>query len=164
MTAPPLSVLDLVPISSGSDAGQALANSVDLARRTEAAGYLRYWVAEHHLNPGVAGTAPALVITLLAGATSTIRVGSGAVQMGHHTPLSVVEQFGIVDALHPGRTDLGLGRSGARRPPAGAGAPTDTAPRRTDEGLLIPAPFSFAHLIGSPRFALQRAQIGRAHV
>src|SRR4029077_8239218 len=118
------SVLDLVPVTSGSDARQALANSVDLARRTEAAGYLRYWVAEHHLNPGVAGTTPALVIALLAGATSTIRVGSGAVQMGHHTPLSVVEQCGIVDALHPGRIDLGLGRSGARRPPAGTGAPT----------------------------------------
>jgi len=153
----PLSVLDLVPISSGSDASQALANSVDLARRTEAAGYVRYWVAEHHLNPGVAGTNPALVIALLAGATSTIRVGSGAVQMGHHTPLSVVEQFGLIDALHPGRIDLGLGRSGARRTPAGAGAPAATPARRTDEGLLIPAPFSFAHLIGSPRFALQRA-------
>ena len=153
----PLSVLDLVPISSGSDAGQALANSVDLARRTEAAGYRRYWVAEHHFNPGVAGTNPALVIALLAGATSTIRVGSGAVQMGHHTPLSVVEQFGIVDALHPGRIDLGLGRSGFRRPPA-TGASIGSRPaHRTAEGLLIPAPFSFAHLIGSPRFALQRA-------
>ena len=156
MSGLPLSVLDLVPISSGSDAGQALANSVDLARRTEAAGYRRYWVAEHHLNPGVAGTSPALVIALLAGATSTIRVGSGAVQMGHHTPLSVVEQFGLVDALHPGRIDLGLGRSGFRRLPAAASTNGHVA-RRTEEGLLIPAPFSFAHLVGSPRFALQRA-------
>ncbi|MET0144438.1 MAG: LLM class flavin-dependent oxidoreductase [Ilumatobacteraceae bacterium] len=151
-----LSVLDLVPIASGSTARDALHNTVDLARRAEAAGYLRYWIAEHHLNPGVAGTSPALVISLVAAATEHIRVGSGAVQMGHHTPLSVVEQFGIIDALHPGRIDLGLGRSGFRRgttpPPA---RPTDA--HHTPEGLLIPAPFSFTHLVGSPRFALQGA-------
>src|SRR6478735_7594615 len=119
----PLSVLDLVPISSGSTARQALANTADLARRTEAAGYRRYWIAEHHLNPGVAGTNPALVIAHVAAATQRIRVGSGAVQMGHHTPLSVVEQFGLLDALHPGRIDLGLGRSGLRRRRAGDGRP-----------------------------------------
>ena len=89
----PLSVLDLVPISSGSTASAALRNTLDLAQRAEAAGYARYWIAEHHLNPGVAGTAPALVVSLVAGATEHIRVGSGAVQLGHHTPLSVVEQF-----------------------------------------------------------------------
>ena len=112
---PSLSVLDLVPITSGSTASDALHCSVDLARRTERAGYRRYWIAEHHLNPGVAGTAPAVVMSLIANATSTIRVGSGAVQMGHHTPLSVVEQFGLLDAAYPGRIDLGLGRSGFRR-------------------------------------------------
>jgi len=154
----PLSVLDLVPISSGSSAPQALANTADLARRAEAAGYLRYWIAEHHLNPGVAGTSPALVIAHVAAATEQIRVGSGAVQMGHHTPLSVVEQFGLLDALHPGRIDLGLGRSGARRRHAN-GAPSAASGRRTERGLLIPAPFSFASLIGSPRFALQAALI-----
>jgi luciferase family oxidoreductase group 1 len=111
-----LSVLDLVPIASGSTARAALANSVELAQRAEAAGYARYWLAEHHLNPGVAGTSPALIISLIAAATERIRVGSGAVQMGHHTPLAVVEQFGILDALYPGRIDLGLGRSGFRRP------------------------------------------------
>ena len=154
----PLSVLDLVPISSGSTAAHALANTADLARRAEAAGYVRYWIAEHHLNPGVAGTSPALVIAHVAAATERIRVGSGAVQMGHHTPLSVVEQFGLLDALHPGRIDLGLGRSGARRRPAN-GAPSAASGRRTERGLLIPAPFSFASLIGSPRFALQAALI-----
>ncbi|MEU2209493.1 LLM class flavin-dependent oxidoreductase [Streptomyces hygroscopicus] len=115
----PLSVLDLVPISSGSTAAEALRNTLDLARRAEEFGYHRYWLAEHHLNPGVAGTSPALIISLVAGATARIRVGSGAVQLGHHTPLSVVEQFGLLDAVHPGRIDLGLGRSGgAPRTPA----------------------------------------------
>ena len=168
----PLSVLDLVPITSRSSAGQALANTLDLARRTEAAGYERYWIAEHHLNPGVAGTNPALVIALVAGATTRIRVGSGAVLMGHHTPLSVVEQFGLLDAVHPGRIDLGLGRSSFRRPPGdrvdaagGAGPrPVDAEPRRkreprqarrTDGGLLIPAPFPVGPLLRSPRFAVQ---------
>lgn len=166
MTNPlPLSVLDLVPVPSGSTPAQALANTADLARAAEAAGYARYWIAEHHLNPGVAGTTPALVISAVAAATTSIRVGSGAVLTGHATPLSIVEQFGILDALHPGRIDLGLGRSGFRRPlpgtlerahPGGA-APAVREPGRTEGGLLIPPPFSFAHLIGSPRFALQGA-------
>jgi len=168
MSRPPLSVLDLVPVTSGSTPGQALANTVDLARRTEAAGYRRYWVAEHHLNPGVAGTAPALVIGLVAASTGRIRVGSGAVLMGHHTPLAVVEQFGLLDALHPGRIDLGLGRSGFRLPPPGAppaappgrnGAPEQEGRpaenRWTPEGLLIPPPFPTGHLLRSPRFRLQ---------
>jgi alkanesulfonate monooxygenase SsuD/methylene tetrahydromethanopterin reductase-like flavin-dependent oxidoreductase (luciferase family) len=161
----PLSVLDLVPVSSGSTPHQALANTVDLAQRAETAGYRRYWIAEHHLNPGVVGTTPSLVIAIVAAATRQIRVGSGAVQMGHHTPLSVVEQFGLLDALHPGRIDLGLGRSGAKRtfPNAeGISRGPRSAPRmarRTERGLLVPAPFSFAHLIGSPRFAMQAALI-----
>jgi alkanesulfonate monooxygenase SsuD/methylene tetrahydromethanopterin reductase-like flavin-dependent oxidoreductase (luciferase family) len=159
-----LSVLDLVPIASGGTPGQALANTVDLARSTEAAGYKRYWSAEHHLNPGVAGTTPALIIAMVASATSRIRVGSGAVQMGHQTPLSVVEQFGLLDALHPGRIDLGLGRSSFRRPSpprdgaAGAPAPGPREPpvgRRTDRGLWLPPAVSLAHLLRSPRFALQ---------
>jgi luciferase family oxidoreductase group 1 len=107
----PLSVLDLAPITSGSTAGQALRNSIDLAQRAEAAGYRRYWLAEHHFTPGVASSAPALLIGQIAAATTSIRVGSGAVQTGHQTPISIVEQFGILDALFPGRIDLGLGRS-----------------------------------------------------
>ena len=114
MTAVPLAVLDLVPISSVSTASQALRNSIDLAKVAERSGYARYWFAEHHLNPGVAGTSPAVAAALTAAATSAIRIGSGAVQMGHRTALSVVEEFGLIDALHPGRLDLGLGRSAGR--------------------------------------------------
>jgi alkanesulfonate monooxygenase SsuD/methylene tetrahydromethanopterin reductase-like flavin-dependent oxidoreductase (luciferase family) len=113
----PLAVLDLVPISSGSSAPEALRRSIDLAQQAERLGYARYWFAEHHLNPGVAGTSPAVVLALTAAATSTIRIGSGAVQMGHRTALSTVEEFGLIDALYPGRLDLGLGRSGGRRGP-----------------------------------------------
>src|SRR5436305_2390593 len=116
MANAPLAVLDLVPISSGSTASQALRNSIDLAKQTESFGYARYWFAEHHLNPGVAGTSPAVVLALTASATSTIRLGSGAVQLGHRTALSTVEEFGLLDALHPGRFDLGLGRSRGRPP------------------------------------------------
>jgi alkanesulfonate monooxygenase SsuD/methylene tetrahydromethanopterin reductase-like flavin-dependent oxidoreductase (luciferase family) len=153
----PLSVLDLVPIASGSTAATALRNTLDLAQRAEAAGYTRYWIAEHHLNPGVAGVAPALVVSLVAAATEHIRVGSGAVQLGHHTPLSVVEQFGIVDALHPGRIDLGLGRSGFRRPPpAGADAPVVPPGFTTPRGLVIPEKPSLGALLLSPRYAAQR--------
>jgi alkanesulfonate monooxygenase SsuD/methylene tetrahydromethanopterin reductase-like flavin-dependent oxidoreductase (luciferase family) len=116
----PLSVLDLVPVASGSTAAEAVHNSIDLARRVEALGYHRYWFAEHHLNPGVAGTAPAVMIGLAAAATRAIRVGSAGVQLGHRTPLSVVEEFGLLDCAYPGRLDLGLGRSqGARRRTSG---------------------------------------------
>ncbi|MPY59362.1 LLM class flavin-dependent oxidoreductase [Streptomyces spongiae] len=155
----PLGVLDLVPIPSGSDASEALRNSIDLARQAERFGYARYWVAEHHLNPGVAGTSPAVVLALTASATSTIRLGSGAVQLGHRTALSTVEEFGLLDALHPGRFDLGLGRSGGR-PPGEKAAPPPTATRvvdgRAPNGLLIPPRFSFEHVLRSPRLALQR--------
>lgn len=162
----PLSVLDLAPISSGSTAAQALRNTVDLAQRAEAAGYHRYWLAEHHLTTGVAGVSPALLIQLVAAATERIRVGAGAVQLGHRTPLSVVEEFGLLDALHPGRIDLGLGRSGFRKPgatgeaaprpaapPPPAAPPQPAGPRYTPEGLLIPPPYDFSRLIGSPLFA-----------
>ncbi|OPF81000.1 luciferase family oxidoreductase [Streptomyces antioxidans] len=159
MSGIPLAVLDLVPISSGSTATEALRNSVDLAQRTERFGYARYWFAEHHLNPGVAGTSPAVVLALTAAATSTIRLGSGAVQLGHRTALSTVEEFGLIDALHPGRLDLGLGRSGGRPTErTGDAAPTTTPviDGRTPNGLRIPPGFSFQRLLGSPRIALQR--------
>src|ERR1700678_1729028 len=143
MTNTPLSVLDLVPVSSGSTAGQALRNSIDLAHEAERLGYARYWFAEHHLNPGVAGTSPAVVLALTAGATSTIRLGSGAVQMGHRTALSTVEEFGLLDAVYPGRFDLGLGRSGGRpREPATTAPSARTVVNgRTANGLLIPPKF-----------------------
>jgi alkanesulfonate monooxygenase SsuD/methylene tetrahydromethanopterin reductase-like flavin-dependent oxidoreductase (luciferase family) len=120
----PLSVLDLVPVPSGATAGQAVQNSIDLARRAEALGYRRYWFAEHHLNPGVAGTAPTVMIGLAAAATRTIRVGSAGVQLGHRTPLSVVEEFGLLDSAYPGRLDLGLGRT--RGTPRRSGGPGGT--------------------------------------
>ncbi|WP_131784431.1 LLM class flavin-dependent oxidoreductase [Protofrankia symbiont of Coriaria ruscifolia] len=161
MVTTPLAVLDLVPISSGSTAAQALRNSIDLAQQAERFGYTRYWFAEHHLNPGVAGTSPAVVLALTASATSTIRIGSGAVQLGHRTALSTVEEFGLIDALHPGRLDLGLGRSGGRpsevkREPALLGAGTAVVNGRTPNGLRIPHRFSFEHLLNSPRFELQK--------
>jgi alkanesulfonate monooxygenase SsuD/methylene tetrahydromethanopterin reductase-like flavin-dependent oxidoreductase (luciferase family) len=166
MTGTALTVLDLVPISSGSNATQALRNSIDLAQQTERLGYTRYWFAEHHLNPGVAGTSPAVVLALTAAATSTIRLGSGAVQMGHRTALSTVEEFGLLDAVHPGRFDLGLGRSGGRpreaKAPAlvganpGASAAATVTDGRTPNGLLIPPRFDIRPLLGSPRFALQK--------
>src|SRR4051812_48513620 len=155
----PLGVLDLVPISSGSDAARALRNSIDLAQQTERLGYTRYWFAEHHLNPGVAGTSPAVVLALTAGATTTIRLGSGAVQLGHRTALSTVEEFGLIDALHPGRLDLGLGRSGGRPVDRSGDARPTTTPvvdGRTPGGLRIPPTFSFQRLLGSPRIAVQR--------
>ncbi|MFE2482963.1 LLM class flavin-dependent oxidoreductase [Streptomyces mirabilis] len=162
----PLGVLDLVPISSGSTATEALRNSIDLARQAERFGYARYWFAEHHLNPGVAGTSPAVVLALTASATSTIRLGSGAVQLGHRTALSTVEEFGLIDALHPGRLDLGLGRSGGR-PPGGRTAPLPTATPvvdgRAPNGLRIPPRFSFEYLLGSPRVALQRTLLQQPH-
>jgi alkanesulfonate monooxygenase SsuD/methylene tetrahydromethanopterin reductase-like flavin-dependent oxidoreductase (luciferase family) len=154
----PLAVLDLVPVLSGGTAAQALRNSIDLAQQAERLGYARYWFAEHHLNPGVAGTSPAVVLALTAAATDTIRIGSGAVQLGHRTALSTVEEFGLIDALHPGRLDLGLGRSGGKpedRVPALTGA-TQVTGGRAPNGLLIPPRFSIKHLLGSPRFGLQK--------
>lgn len=159
MARTPLTVLDLVPISSGSTAAQALRNSIDLAQAAERLGYARYWVAEHHLNPGVAGTSPAVVLALTAAATSAIRLGSGAVQLGHRTALTTVEEFGLIDALHPGRLDLGLGRSDGRPTDRrGDGAPTRGPGQamRLPNGLLIPPRYSPAHLVGTPRFRLQR--------
>jgi alkanesulfonate monooxygenase SsuD/methylene tetrahydromethanopterin reductase-like flavin-dependent oxidoreductase (luciferase family) len=161
MAGVPLAVLDLVPVSSGSDAPQALRNSIDLAQHAERLGYTRYWFAEHHLNPGVAGTSPAVVLALTASATSTIRIGSGAVQMGHRTALATVEEFGLIDAMYPGRLDLGLGRSGGR--PRGAPSePTLVGNHRaavvdgwTENGLRIPARYINTHH-NSPRFVMQR--------
>ncbi|WP_410813972.1 LLM class flavin-dependent oxidoreductase [Micromonospora sp. 067-2] len=161
MPPTPLSVLDLSPLPAGGTVGDALRNTVDLARRAEEFGYRRYWLAEHHLAPGVASAAPAVLIGQVAAATSHIRVGSGAVQLGHQTALAVAEQFGTLDALHPGRIDLGLGRSGQRRAEAkqelASDAPPPRAEARVVDGLLIPPPFSFAKLLASPRAALHSA-------
>ncbi|MBF6620337.1 MAG: LLM class flavin-dependent oxidoreductase [Patulibacter sp.] len=106
-----LSVLDLAPVVEGSTPTEALRNSVDLARHVEALGYRRLWVAEHHNMPGIASSTPAVLIGQLAGATSRIRVGSGGVMLPNHAPLTIAEQFGMLEALFPGRIDLGLGRA-----------------------------------------------------
>jgi alkanesulfonate monooxygenase SsuD/methylene tetrahydromethanopterin reductase-like flavin-dependent oxidoreductase (luciferase family) len=164
-TPVPLSVLDLVPVASGQTPADALRNSVDLAQEAERLGYHRYWFAEHHLNPGVAATAPAVLIGLVAGVTTRIRVGSGGVQLGHRTPLSVVEEFGLLDAAFPGRLDLGLGRTlgTPRRRPADeakeAARPRFRGPKRparTVGGVLIPSPPSLKMLRGSPLVTLGR--------
>jgi luciferase family oxidoreductase group 1 len=107
----PLSILDLAPIVEGSDAATALRNSRDLAQHAEAWGYKRFWLAEHHNMDGVASSATAVLIAHVAGATQTIRVGSGGVMLPNHAPLVIAEQFGTLATLFPERIDLGLGRA-----------------------------------------------------
>ena len=111
MRSTPFSVLDLAPVATGSTVGEALRNSLDLARQVERLGYRRHWVAEHHNMPGIASSAPAVLIAHLASVTTTLRVGSGGVMLPNHQPLVVAEQFGMLEALHPGRIDLGIGRA-----------------------------------------------------
>ncbi|WP_343521340.1 LLM class flavin-dependent oxidoreductase [Sphingomonas sp.] len=105
------SLLDLVPIVEGGNASRSFANAADLARHAEAEGFSRYWVAEHHGMPGIASAATAVVIAHVGAATSTIRVGAGGIMLPNHAPLVIAEQFGTLDALFPGRIDLGLGRA-----------------------------------------------------
>jgi luciferase family oxidoreductase group 1 len=107
----PLSVLDLCPVPAGEPAGEALRRSVDLARSADQWGLRRFWVAEHHNLPGIASAAPAVLAGQIAAATARIRVGSGGVMLPNHSPLTVAEQFGTLEALHPGRVDLGIGRA-----------------------------------------------------
>lgn len=107
----PLSVLDLAPVPSGSTETAALRDSLELARVTEELGYHRFWVAEHHGMPGVASSAPAVLLAHVAMVTTTMRVGSGGVMLPNHPPMTVAEQFGMLEALHPGRVDLGIGRA-----------------------------------------------------
>jgi luciferase family oxidoreductase group 1 len=107
----PLSVLDLAPVGEGSSPRQALQWSLELARHVERLGYRRYWVAEHHNMPGIASSSPPVLLAAVGQGTSTIRLGSGGVMLPNHSPLVVAEQFGMLEALHPGRIDLGLGRA-----------------------------------------------------
>ena len=107
----PFSVLDLSPVAEGSDVSASLANSLDLARHAERLGYHRYWLAEHHSMPGIASAATSVVIGHVAGGTARIRVGAGGIMLPNHAPLMIAEQFGTLDALYPGRIDLGLGRA-----------------------------------------------------
>ncbi len=107
----PLSILDLSPITTATPGAGALRNSIDLARLADQLGYLRYWVAEHHNLPSVASSAPDIMIGLIADATRRIRVGSGGVMLPNHAPLMVAERFKVLEALFPGRIDLGIGRA-----------------------------------------------------
>jgi luciferase family oxidoreductase group 1 len=107
----PLSVLDLSPITEGSDARQALRNSLDLARHVEALGYRRFWMAEHHNLPGIASAATAVALAHVAAGTAHIKIGAGGIMLPNHAPLLIAEQFGTLAALHPGRVELGLGRA-----------------------------------------------------
>jgi luciferase family oxidoreductase group 1 len=107
----PLSVLDLSPVSAGSTAAQALRNTLDLARLADNLGYTRYWVAEHHNLPAIASSAPEIMIGQIAAVTHRLRIGSGGVMLPNHAPLMVAERFKVLEALYPGRIDLGLGRA-----------------------------------------------------
>jgi len=125
----PLSVLDLAPVPDGGNAGDALRATIDLARHAERLGFRRFWVAEHHNMPGIASSAPPVLIGHIAGATTTLRVGSGGVMLPNHASLVVAEQFGMLEALHPGRIDLGIGRA------PGTDQVTAAALRRSPEAL-----------------------------
>ncbi len=106
-----LSVLDQTPIAEGMSGGTALANSVDLARLCERLGFHRYWVAEHHASPALAGAAPEVLLAAIGAATRTMRIGSGGIMLPHYSPLKVAETFSLLSGLYPGRVDLGLGRA-----------------------------------------------------
>ncbi|SIR93429.1 LLM class flavin-dependent oxidoreductase [Williamsia sterculiae] len=177
----PLSVLDLSPVVAGSTPAEALRHTVALAQHAEALGYHRFWLAEHHFV-AVASSSTTTLLALVAAATERIRIGSAAVQLGHHTPASVVEAFGTIDALHPGRLDLGLGRSGQKRGealaaarqsqvagsngsgsngsgPNGSGSTPPSTPEHVVDGLLIPQSFPLEKLLGSPRIAASAAAL-----
>ncbi|OAA19781.1 luciferase family oxidoreductase, group 1 [Frankia sp. EI5c] len=160
----PLGVLDLVPIAAGGSIATALRNTVDLARLTDQLGYRRYWVTEHHVNRSTAGLSATLLTALVAEATSRVRVGSGSLQLGHRTALSVAEEWGLLDSLHPGRLDLGLGRAGWH-PPA---APADAAPTAAENGHAPAGPAEpaeppapYPRLRASDLFALHRLLLPR---
>lgn len=124
----PVSILDLAPITAGSNAAQSFRNTVDLAQAAERCGYHRYWLAEHHNMPGIASAATAVLIGHVAGATQRIRVGAGGIMLPNHSPLQVAEQFGTLATLYPDRVDLGLGRA------PGTDQPTARALRRYFSG------------------------------
>ena len=129
LTPLPLSVLDLATVGEGSTPAAALAAMLDLARHVERLGFTRFWLAEHHAMPGIASSAPAVLIAAVAGVTRTLRVGSGGVMLPNHAPLVVAEQFGTLANLYPDRIDLGIGRA------PGTDQLTAAALRRTADGL-----------------------------
>ena len=126
-------MLDLAPVVSGSTSAQALHNTLDLAKHVEGLGYTRFWLAEHHSMPGIASSAPAVLVGAVAAATSTLRVGSGGVMLPNHPPLVVAEQFGMLEGLYPGRIDLGLGRAPGTDPRTAAALRRSAAPLSADD-------------------------------
>ena len=126
----PLSVLDLSPIAAGAKDSEALLNTLDLAKAADRFGYTRYWLAEHHNIPSVASTAPEIMIGHVASVTNRIRVGSGGVMLPNHAPLRIAEEFRVLEALHPGRIDLGVGRA------PGSDQATTLALRRSKQRLI----------------------------
>lgn len=158
-----LSVLDVCPIPHGATTAQAVEDAVALARRAESLGLARYWVAEHHNTATIASSVPSVLIAHLAAATSTLRIGSGGVMLPNHAPLHVAESFRLLEALHPGRIDLGIGRApgtdgrtalALRRSAAALHA--EDFPEQLDEllGFLtdaLPADHPFASVTASPR-------------
>ena len=160
-----LSVLDLVPVRAGQSTGDAVAASVSLAQVADRLGYARFWVAEHHNMPAVAATNPPVLIAMLAAATERIRVGSGGVMLPNHAPLVVAEQFALLEAAHPGRIDLGIGRAPGSDPVTswalrhGAGGVADDAvsrfPQHVQDVLTMMAPEGAALAVGGRRYELR---------
>src|SRR3954464_10269438 len=138
----PLSVLDLATVGRGFTPADALQNSTELAQEAERLGYQRHWVAEHHNMPGIASSSPPVLLAHLAGVTSTIRLGSGGLMLPNHAPLAVAEQFGMLEAFHPGRIDLGIGRA------PGTDQLTAAALRRTTNLSADDFPQEFGELLG----------------
>jgi luciferase family oxidoreductase group 1 len=138
-----LSVLDVSPVSSGSNGAQALRNTLELARLTDRLGYERYWLAEHHNLASIASSAPEIMIGHVAGVTERIRVGAGGIMLPNHAPLKVAETFQVLEALHPERIDLGIGRA------PGTDPATAAALRRSRDGLAAAEDFprQFAELL-----------------
>jgi luciferase family oxidoreductase group 1 len=148
----PLSVLDLSPITEGGTVAESLRNSLDLAQHAERLGYHRFWLAEHHGIPSVASAATAVVMAHVAGGTSTIRIGAGGIMLPNHAPMIIAEQFGTLEALFPGRIDLGLGRApgsdqvtarALRRDPSAA----DTFPQDVGELIALLEPADAAQIV-----------------
>jgi luciferase family oxidoreductase group 1 len=162
---PALSVLDLVPVREDQTTGDALAATGALARVADQHGYRRYWLAEHHNMPAVAATNPPVLIAMVAAATERIRVGSGGVMLPNHAPLVVAEQFALLEAAHPGRIDLGLGRAPGTDPVTswalrhGAGGVTDEAvtrfPEYVDNVLAMMAPAGAGLAVGGRTHTLR---------
>ncbi|QLQ11919.1 MAG: LLM class flavin-dependent oxidoreductase [Nocardioidaceae bacterium] len=159
-----LSVLDLVPVRAGQSTSEALTASLSLAKVADELGYERYWLAEHHNMPSVAATNPAILIAMVAAATSRMRVGSGGVMLPNHAPLVVAEQFALLEAAYPGRIDLGIGRAPGSDPVTtwalryGGGVEADAVnrfPEYVENVLAMMSPDGFSLSVSNKRYDLR---------